>query len=216
MSTTSQLIAKHQDIYKKATEHQFTKELCQGTLSDKRLFVYLTQDLNFFEVGLRLICKITSLAPDTHSLITLAKKIGFFANDENTYFHDCLTLLKGNLSDEDIIKHGDKMQSLPGIKPYVGFLKEMTDSTIFTYAQLITYLWIWEDIYLKWAHDLPRNENLHWKYQTWIDLHDGEHFIEWVSFLKEEVDKFSVDEVEDIFVKIVKYEYDFFESCYNA
>lgn len=216
MSTTSQLIAKYQDIYKNATEHQFTKDLCQGILSDKRLFVYLTQDLNFFEVGLRLICKITSLAPDTHPLITLAKKIGFFANDENTYFQNCLVLLKKNLSDEDIIKYGDKTRSLPGVKPYVDFLKEMIDSTRFTYAQLITYLWVCEVIYLKWAHDLPRNENLHWKYQTWIDLHDGVHFIEWVDFLRKEVDKFSIAEVEDMFVKIVKYEYDFFESCYNV
>lgn len=214
-TTTTQLLSKHSEIFKNATEHQLTKELCQGTLSDVKLFGYLTQDLNFFEVMLRLICKITSMAPETPALITLAKKIGFFANDENSYFQDCLALISPNISAEDKSRLGDKTKCLPGVKPYVRFLEEMIGET-FSYAELITYLWVAEEVYLKWAHDLPRKDNLHWKYQTWIDLHDGEHFVTWVNFLRKEVNKFPIQEVESMFVKCVNYEFHFFDACYKA
>ena len=137
-TTTQKLLTKYQDIYKKATEHNLTNELCQGTLSDRTLYAYLAQDVQFFETGLKLICKITSMAPETDSLITLAKKIGFFANDENTYFRDCLELLAPSLSTEDREKFDNKL--IPGVDSYVQYLEELTNDD-FTYAELITYLW---------------------------------------------------------------------------
>lgn len=93
VSTTDALLSKYDKEFKKATEHPLTKELCQGTLKDATLYAYLAQDLQFFEQGLRLLCKLTALAPTAESLITLAKKIGFFANSENNYFQDALELL---------------------------------------------------------------------------------------------------------------------------
>lgn len=214
VSTTDALLAKYSDLFKKATEHQLTKELCQGTLKDSILYTYLAQDVQFFESGLKLMCKITSLSPTTHSLITLAKKIGFFANDENTYFQDALSLLAPSVeeSKRDLLK---KTQ-IGKIKDYVGYLEEMTDDTKLTYAELITYLWCAEEVYWKWAHDLPRASKLHWKYQTWIDLHDGEHFKVWCEFLKKEVDNYPVEKVEKMFEKILISEYEFFETSYNA
>ncbi|CCK73478.1 Pet18p NDAI_0G04950 [Naumovozyma dairenensis CBS 421] len=213
-STSETLLIKYQSIYKKATEHVFTKELCQGTLDDRSLYIYLAQDLQFFEVSLRLICKITSLAPDTDSLITLAKKIGFFANDENTYFRDCLELLAPSVSEEERKKFSTTI--IPGIDKYVQLLEELKADHSLKYCELITFLWCLEQVYLKWAHDLPRKENLHWKYQTWIDLHDGEHFESWCTFLKNQVDKYPVEEVEEIFVKTTELEFEFFDSCYSA
>ncbi|CCK69578.1 TenA family protein KNAG_0C04770 [Huiozyma naganishii CBS 8797] len=213
-STTDILKQRHPEIYKKATEHQLTKELCQGTLSDRNLFVYLAQDVQFFETGLRLICKITSGAPAVDSLITLAKKIGFFASDENTYFRDALELLSSSVTPAEKTKF--ETERLDRIAPYVDFLTEMLESSTMSYAEYVTYLWVAEDVYLKWAHDLPKKEGLHWKYQTWIDLHDGQHFIEWVDFLRDEIDKFPVDVVEKMFVKCVNFEFDFFDGCYNA
>ncbi|QLQ82558.1 hypothetical protein HG537_0H03210 [Torulaspora globosa] len=214
MSTTDCLLVKYQDVFKKATEHELTKELCQGTLKDSILYTYLAQDLQFFETGLKLICKVTSLAPSVDSLITLAKKIGFFANDENTYFHDALELLKPAV--EESRREFLGKEQIGSIKKYVGFLAEMTEDASYTYGQLVTYLWCAEEVYWKWAHDLPRAENLHWKYQTWIDLHDGEHFQVWCEFLKNEVDKYSLEEVETVFQKTLQLEYEFFEECYNA
>ncbi|CCK69576.1 Pet18p KNAG_0C04750 [Huiozyma naganishii CBS 8797] len=212
--TTDELISRHPDLYKSATEHELTKQLCQGTLSDRQLFVYLAQDVQFFEESLRLICKITSLAPELDPLITLAKKIGFFASDENTYFRDVLELLAPSVTPAEKTKF--ETEKLNRIAPYVNFMSEMLKSTTTSYAEYITFLWVLEDVYLKWAHDLPRKEGLHWKYQTWIDLHDGQHFIEWVDFLKSEVNKFPVDTVEKMFVKCVNFEFEFFDGCFEV
>lgn len=217
MSTVETLLSKHKNIVQRASQHELTKQLCQGTLADRTLYVYLLQDLQFFETGLRLICKITSLAPTTHALITLAKKIGFFANDENTYFQDCIKLLKDKAvtdADDPLHQYGSKF--LPSVGPYVQFLEEMCEVNKFNYAELITYLWVAEEIYLQWAHNLPKKENLHWKHQTWIDLHDGEHFITWVEFLRDEVNQFKLQEVEAMFIKCVNYEFDFFDGCFKA
>lgn len=214
VTTTEALLAKYQNTFKEATEHQLTKELCLGTLKDSTLYTYLAQDLQFFETGLRLICKVTSLAPTNDSLITLAKKVGFFASDENSYFHDALELLEPSVDAarrEFLLK-----EQIGSIKNYVGFLIEMTNDTSYTYAQLVTYLWCAEEVYWKWAHDLPRAKGLHWKYQTWIDLHDGEHFQVWCEFLRKEVDRYSLEEVESVFHKTLQLEVEFFNESYNA
>lgn len=213
-TTTETLLSKYSEDFKRATEHQLTKELCQGTLKDATLYAYLAQDLQFFEQGLRLMCKTTALAPTADSLITLAKKIGFFASSENNYFQDALELLAPSV-DEAKREHL-KTEQVGRIKNYVNFLTEMTNDHSYTYAQLVTYLWCAEEVYWKWAHDLPRAANLHWKYQTWIDLHDGEHFQVWCEFLKKEVDRYTVEEVEESFVKTVRSEFEFFDESYRA
>ncbi|CCH57931.1 hypothetical protein TBLA_0A01320 [Henningerozyma blattae CBS 6284] len=213
-STTAQLLAKHSNIFKKATEHELTKQLCKGTLADRALYIYLAQDLQFFETGLRTICKTTAKAPEVDSLLTLAKKIGFFANDENTYFRDCLELLAPAMTKEEIEFYNNN--EVASVKQYIAYLNKLTNDNSIEYPQLITYLWVAEQIYLEWAHNLPKAENLHWKYQTWIDLHDGKHFIDWCDFLKAEVDKYPIEKVEETFVEVTSLEFEFFESCFNA
>lgn len=213
MTTTDSLLAKYADLFQKTTTHQLTKELCQGTLADRTLFIYLAQDLQFFEEGLRLMCKISSLAPAPESLLVLARKIGFFASDENGYFRDALKLLEPQVDETSM--HWLKNR-LPQVESYVGQLISMTRESNWKYPQLITYLWCAEIVYWKWAHHLPKSSNLHWKYQTWIDLHDGQHFQEWCDFLRDEVNQFPLKEVEPTFEKFLKLEYEFFESCYNA
>ncbi|CAB4254681.1 similar to Saccharomyces cerevisiae YCR020C PET18 Protein of unknown function, has weak similarity to proteins involved in thiamin metabolism [Maudiozyma barnettii] len=214
-STTQALLSKYASLYKETTQHQLTNELCQGTLNDRTLYVYLAQDLIFFETSLRLICKATSLAPESSSLLTLAKKIGFFANDENTYFRDCLKYLEPAVPSENERQKFLGIM-LPGVDKYIKFINESVVDTSMTYAQYITIIWACEQIYLSWAHDSPKKENLHWKYQTWIDLHDGEHFISWCDFLEAEVNKFSIEEVEKQFTTVLQHEYNFFDNCYKA
>lgn len=151
-STSDYLLDKYSTLYKNATEHALPKELCAGTLSNRALYVYLTQDLEFFETGLRLICRITSMAPEVPSLITLAKKVGFFASDENTYFRDCLAHLEKELDDETVKEVKDK-KIIAGVDKYVDYLVELTQEQRYDYPALIAYLWCAEQVYLKWAHD---------------------------------------------------------------
>ncbi|CAG62091.1 uncharacterized protein GVI51_L07777 [Nakaseomyces glabratus] len=214
-STSQILLDKYADLYKRTVTHPLPKELCEGTLQDRALYIYLTQDLEFFETGLRLICRVTSMCPEVPSLITLAKKIGFFASDENDYFRKCLSFLESEL-DKDTVKEIKDKKIIPGVDAYIDYLVELTKDQRYDYPALISYLWCAEQCYLDWAHGLPKKEGLHWKHQTWIDLHDGEHFITWCEFLRAEVDKFSVRQVEEVFAKTLQHEFNFFDSCYKA
>lgn len=214
LSTTAQLLAKYRKEFERASNHALTQKLCNGSLTDRTLYIYLLQDRTFFEMGLKLICKIASMTPEVEALITLAKKIGFFASDENDYFHKCLSFLEKSLGDRQLQKLTDI--TISGVEQYVNFLVEMTKSNEYSYAYLITYLWVAEECYSVWAHNTPKAKHLHWKHQTWIDLHDGDHFIVWCEFLRNEVNNFSINDVEDSFLRTVNAEYIFFESCNNA
>ncbi|SMN19395.1 similar to Saccharomyces cerevisiae YCR020C PET18 Protein of unknown function, has weak similarity to proteins involved in thiamin metabolism [Maudiozyma saulgeensis] len=214
-TTTHALLAKYSPLYKETTQHQLTNKLCQGTLNDRTLYIYLAQDLMFFESSLRLICKATSLAPESDSLLTLAKKIGFFANDENTYFRDCLKEVEAAVPSSEE-RHKFLKEMLPGVNEYIKFIEESVADTSLTYAQYITIIWACEQIYLSWAHESPKKKDLHWKHQTWIDLHDGEHFISWCDFLEAEVNKFSIEQVEKQFTAVLQHEFNFFDNCYKA
>ncbi|SCU91243.1 LAME_0E11782g1_1 [Lachancea meyersii CBS 8951] len=212
MSVSQKLIDNHRELFEKATHHMLPKELCAGTLPDKVLFVYLAQDLQFFQSGLRLLTKTTSLAPDSDSLVTLAKKIGFFANDENDYFYKCLAEVSDSLSSSD----GEHFRTnkLPQVERYIDYLEKCARNET-SYAKLITFVYCMELVYLEWPIYFPKADNLHWKHQTWIDLHAGSHFETWCDFLRAEVDKCDYNEVSEVFEKVLKLEYEFFEACYQ-
>ncbi|CCE64574.1 hypothetical protein TPHA_0I00680 [Tetrapisispora phaffii CBS 4417] len=216
-TTTAQLIQKYSDLLKHATEHKLTSELCAGTLSDRTLCIYLAQDLKFFNTSFRLICKTTTECPNDKSMIYLGKKIGFFANDENDYFQKCLELLATAIKD-DADKEKNCTNEIPSTTRYLKSIQAKLDDDkkLYDYPKLITALWTAEIVYYLWAHNTPRKENLHWKYQTWIDLHDGPHFEEWCDFLAKEVDQYSLEQVEDSFKQCVELEINFFNGCYNA
>lgn len=213
MSTFSQyLLDKYSDIFTKATTHSFTTELCKGTLPDDKLLLYLIQDLKFFQVGIRLTCKLASLCDSDPEQITLAKQIGFFANDENDYFQICIKQLSEHTKiDQSIL--------LPQVETYVAYLRNLLVSNNYSYKQLVTAHYLMEEVYLKWADDaidqgiIPAN--IEWKHKEWIDLHSGEGFSTWVKFLKDEVDRVGDETCEQIFVDMCKLEFEFFDACYN-
>ncbi|KAI3406896.1 hypothetical protein KGF56_000188 [Candida oxycetoniae] len=219
------LIQDNYDLYTKAISQPLTNELCQGTLSNSRLYTYLVQDLKFFEFSLNLIGKTLSLCDDPGASIRLAKQIGWLADDENTYFRETLAELE---KDNDLSSVIPKMRNdngitLPAVTKYIEYLEYMIHESK-TYIELITLCYTMEKIYLAWVeYNQERGTivaNLAPKFQTWIDLHSGEHFIEWVDFLQREVERSITSEEKekinhDTFVKTVGLEIDFFESCYN-
>lgn len=222
MTYVQQLIDKNREEYEKATRHPLTNELCLGTLSDEKLFVYLTQDLQFFQYSLNLLGKTLALCDNVNASVRLAKQIGFLAEDENSYFEETLKELEGqNLS--GVAKMRRESIVLPQVTKYISYLKHLIYASS-SYSELITFCFVMEKVYLEWveynqetnniAKDLPP------KFQTWIDLHSGDHFIEWVQFLSNEVERrLELDggdgEIyESTFVKSLKLESDFFEACY--
>lgn len=206
-------LSEHSEVYLQSISHPLTNELCNGTLPDQKLYTYLTQDLKYFQVGLRLFGRALSLCDDEAAAIVLAKQIGFIAGDENTYFHETLAELSQTCTSDG--------NTLPAVVKYNDYMKQLTQSG--TYAELVTLLYVMEKVYLGWA-ELNVNEgkvpeNLSPKYQGWIDLHYGDAFSKWVQFLYNEVQRVSNKEnspaMEAVFRTTLQYEVDFFSECYE-
>lgn len=216
MSFSDQLKSKYQDLFEKATNHVFTTELCNGTLSDDKLLVYLIQDLKFFQVGIRLTCKAASMCDDDKSQIKLAKQIGFFANNENDYFNICIDQLSKQF-DKQQLEYFNSLQ-FEQVDRYINSLKHLLTAQEITYKQIITATYLMEAVYLQWANDAIKAKtipaDLPWKYKEWIDLHSGELFSNWTEFLKLEVDRVADESVEAVFAEFCELEFEFFDKCY--
>ncbi|KAK6877806.1 Protein PET18 [Candida tropicalis] len=222
MSVIERLLKEHNDIYQKSISHPLTNELCQGTLEDYRLYTYLHQDLKFFQVGLNLFGKTLAYCDYPNAAIRLGKQIGFVSSLENDYFTITLKELteKSDLSKVRKLKEQDLI--LPEVAKYIQFLNYLTYKTT-SYIELITGLYVMEKTYLGWAqYNTERGikKDLAYKHQEWINLHLDYAFEEWVNFLGSEVER--VVKLEDdykvceaMFVKTVKLETEFFESCYS-
>jgi thiaminase len=222
------LLEKYKERYQKAITHALTKELCEGTLPDFKLFTYLTQDLKFFQLGMNVFGKTLAYCDNTDSAIILSKQIGFIANDENDYFDNCLTQLK-ETSKPELEQHCCKMllgpdsPVLPLVEKYLQYLKHLAHESL-SYVEIITFMYLMEQVYLGWAdfHILKGNvrEDLPYKYKEWIILHSGDKFTSWVEFLKREVNRAVVSQddrslCEEAFLMALNLEIAFFDSCYS-
>lgn len=223
MSFLNELHLRYSVEFDKASSHRLTKELCEGTLSDKVLHTYLTQDLKFFMTSLRFIARTLSLCDDDDATIYLGKQIGFFSNDEHTYFRDTLKELENSGSELFPSMREESPKELVQVSKYLKTLSELT-STDTTYAANIATLYIAEVVYLRWAEDQGGAEEhvkkLPPKFKGWIDLHRGPDFSAWVDFLGSEVERVAKENPsaqKAIFTAVKKtldFEYEFFEECF--
>lgn len=227
MTFVDSLLSKHAAKVEKSTTHPLTNELCQGTLPDYKLFTYLVQDLKYFQLGLRLMGNTLARCDNPDSAVVIAKQIGFVANDENTYFHQCLHQLKTE-SGSELKQHVPEMldSDRPILKSVLDYLAELSYMALESdsYAEIITFVYVMEKVYLGWAEHNLNKENsiseLSFKHKEWVDLHSGPDFTRWVEFLASEVNRVSVSDklreiVEFWFEKTLDLEIAFFDSCYS-
>ncbi|CAH2450485.1 hypothetical protein PP7435_CHR4-0115 [Komagataella phaffii CBS 7435] len=232
MKYSDQLIEEYKELWLTATSNELTREWCQGTLHLSKLYVYLTQDLKYFGDGFRLLGKTISLCRRRQSLVSLGKHVGMLSNSENTYFVDCINDLTEQLL-RDGMYNAEELEeisglTLPAVERYLLFMRSMVESSTITYAEMITVMFVMEQVYLDWSNNGLRSkpDNLHWWFNEWIDIHSGENFESWCQFLKDEVDRCIqelkdanrddlVARVEEIFRETLELEVEFFKSCYD-
>lgn len=227
VSFSDKLLLKYNDKFQTSISHPLTLELCKGTLPNYKLFTYLVQDLKYFQIGMNIFGKTLSLCDNTESSNILGKQIGFISNDENDYFSKCLKQLRSENLQELKQNSSQMLQEdaieLPAVKKYIDYMKELNLNSK-SYVEMITFLYVMEQVYLGWANYNFENgnvkENLEYKYNEWIVLHSGKEFSLWTLFLKNEVDRVAHSDeemalCEATFVKTLDLEIEFFDECYN-
>ncbi|CAH2350169.1 protein Pet18p [[Candida] railenensis] len=224
MSFVSSLASKYEGLIRESVSHPLTDELCKGELPDYKLFVYLNQDLKFFQRGMNVFGKTLAYCDDAKSSITLGKQIGFVSNDENEYFEKCLREIELHAK-EKVPKMASSNVVLPKVQEYLDLLDFLTYKSE-SYLELVTFMYVMEFVYLGWAeYNICLGNvkgDLEYKYNEWIVLHSGPDFSNWVEFLKNEVERVTANATEEelklcerTFVRALKLEIDFFEECYK-
>lgn len=199
-----------------AVGHRFVDELFAGTVTDDVLRHYLVQDYQFCDAFTMMLGQACATAPDLTARLPLARQLGFFAADENTYFVDSFDAL-------DVPEH-DRIapEFTAATRAFDAVMREAVESR--SYAGVLAVLVVAEWLYLDWA---TRPEAAHLaatrpEHVGWVDLHRGEAFETWVAWLRGQLDAHEpTDEadharVEDLFTRAVRCEREFFDAAYDA
>lgn len=216
MTTFSQRLRTANDAeWRAAVEHRFVDELLAGTVDDGVLAHYLVQDYQFCDAFTMLLGQATASAPDLAARLPLARQLGFFAADENTYFIDSFDAL--SVSEDDRVRP-DLTQAT---RAFDQVMRDAVESR--SYACVLAVLVVAEWLYLDWATrpDATTPRATRPEHVGWIDLHRGEAFETWVRWLTGQLDAHEPTDaterarVEELFARAVTCERAFFDAAYT-
>ncbi len=201
------------DTWEQATGHRFVDELFAGTLDDAVLLRFLIQDYQFFDPFLALLGQAVAAAPTTPARLRLSRQLGMLATDENSWFESTF-----NAFDVDL----EERLHPPLTRATVDLLQLMYEAIESrSWPRVLAVLLPLEWVYLDWADD-PRRPLLTRRpeHLTWIDLHRGEAFQAWVTYLRQQLDAAEPGDpaehaaCQDLFTRTVAAEVEFFDAAY--
>lgn len=215
MKATEHLRQSVQSDWNAATDHQFCKELANGSLPLNKMRWYLVQDYKFIDHFIRLLATAIAHAPTLTDGVPMAQFLGVVTSTENTYFLRSFEAL--GVSDAD--------QDTPAAAATRAFQDLMSEArTSGQYEQMLAVLVVAEWSYLIWANRYKTYDpDLPFWFAEWIDLHTGEGFEEVVAHLRGQLDSIWQDLSDTqqtaataMFQKAVSCERAFFDAAYNA
>jgi len=209
-----------------AVEHPFTRELGAGTLAEDAFAAYLVQDYAFVDELVGTFGFAVGEAPGMAAKRPLVEFLGTLTDEENDYFErsfDALGVPESRWADPALARPTAAFLDLLGRGAREGGYAE-------TLAVLVPAEWI----YAEWAgavaaeHADPdarppsAGADLPFYFAEWIDLHAVEPFVEFVAWLRGQLDEHGPGlserrqaRVEGLFRRTVELEVDFFDSAYG-
>ncbi|GLQ34186.1 aminopyrimidine aminohydrolase [Amylibacter marinus] len=215
MRATEHLQHSVQQDWDAATDHQFCKELADGTLPLAKMRWYLVQDYKFVDQFVRLLATSIAHAPTLADGVPSAQFLGLVTSTENTYFLRSFKAL-------EISQQAQNADTAPATADFQALMSEAQTSGC--YAQMLAVLVVaewsyltWADRYTNYAPDLP-----FW-YSEWIDLHTGAGFEGVVNHLRgqldgiwDDLDATQKSGATTMFQRAVACERAFFDAAYGA
>lgn len=206
---TTWLSLQAEPTWTHAIEHPFTRELGAGTLSSRAYETYLIQDYAFIDSLVGLFGHAVAQAPDMTAKRRLVGFLDTLTSEENDYFErsfEALGIPKSRLTNPDCAETTLAFIDLLGRAGHEGGYEE-------TLAVLVPAEWI----YQQWATSVKVHDDLPFYYAEWIDLHANSGFVEFVSWLRGELDTYGPElsegrqaSVAQLFRRTVELEVDFF------
>lgn len=216
MKFSEYMITECKDNYNKAIDNRFIDALTNGTLDPKVFSNYLVQDYAFIDSFLNLVSYTIAYSKNIEQKHKLAEFLAMITSSEDDYFIRSFKEL-GVREDEDTIKN---VKRFPSIKKFDSIIKEAIDSR--NYDECITVLAAAEIIYCKWANDNKAKQPEQVYFNEWLLLHNNDYFNDFVSWLREQLDKLEVlDEkkrkrIIELFDRMCILEAEFFEESFEV
>ena len=215
MRPSEQLKQNSIEDWNDATNHHFTTELANNSLSLDKMRIYLAQDYTFIDNFVRLASSAIHHAPTLADRLPLARFLGIIAGPENTYFQRSFETLEVSLSEQNnpkLLKPTSDFQAL--------MLKAAKSGE---YGNMVAVLCVAEWIYLSWAQPfVDCIEGLPFYFGEWITLHTGEYFESVIEHLRTQldttfnnVDVKQKETIKEYFAQAVELEKQFFDACYK-
>lgn len=201
---------ENQAAWSASVRHRFVSELCDGSISDRAMASYLTQDHQFLDSFLMLLGAAMATADSLAARLRLGRSAGFVSGEENTYFLRAFATLGLGEAERD---------SLPDSVPTAGFKQLMQEAAASrSYVSALAVLCVAEWLYLDWASQAARPLPPNFVHHEWITLHDNPDFREFVAFLRRELDRVGPHDAEiarDFFSRAIKLEEAFLNAAYE-
>lgn len=215
MHATDYLKQSVQSEWDATTDHQFCKELANGSLPLDKMRWYLVQDYKFVDQFVRLLATAVAHAPTVADGAPAAQFLGLMTSTENTYFLRSFEALGISEADQNVAP-------APATCAFQDLMVEARTSGC--YEQMLAILVVAEWSYLTWADRYKSYEvNLPFWFSEWIDLHTGEGFEAVVAYLRNQFDSIWVDlddqqqtEAAVMFRKAISCERAFFDAAFAS
>ena len=198
-----------------ATTHRFTQQLGAGTLDTAVMSEYLVQDYAFVETLVGTFAQAVDQAPSMADKRRLIEFLDVVTDDENDYFErsfDALEVPVDRCEKPELTQTTEAMVDTLGAAANQGGYAE-------TLAVLVPAEWV----YLTWAEREADERPDAFYFEEWIDLHANPGFVEFVAWLREQLDTVGPTlparqqaRVARLFERTVSLEAEFFEAAYTV
>lgn len=225
---TDWLCERAEPEWTSAVEHPFTRELVAGTLSEHAFADYLVQDYAFIDALIGTFGFAIGQTPDMASKRPLVEFLDTVTDEENDYFErsfDALDVPASRWVDPELTETTAALIDLLGRAACEGGYEE-------TLAVLVPAEWIYE----QWATTAAEKHgtgdesdppsagvDVPFYYAEWIDLHAGPSFVDFVDWLRGQLDNYGPDvstrrqaRIDRLFQRTVELEVAFFETAYQS
>ena len=210
---TDWLRARSEPAWSDATDHQFVRELGDGTLDDAVFRRYLVQDYAFVGALTGAFGYAVGQAPTPDARASLVDFLGTLTDEEDDYFErsfDALDVPEGERVDPERADVTEAFEDLLTRAALEGGYEE-------TLAVLVPAEWV----YLEWATSLPDAPGAFYL-REWVELHDDPAFESFVEWLRDELDRYGPEigarrrqRVARLFRRAVDLEAAFFGMAYE-
>lgn len=214
MSLTSDLKAKHADIWQKMVTHPFIEEMGEGTLPTEKFREYFLQDYVFVNDLVSMTASAMSKAPDLAAASVLNDFLTGILNPENDLFVRAFKEL--GASPEEYAA----ASASPTTQAFGDFL--VRTGLEGTFEDCMTILYVTEGTYLDWGtRFLEAGKNPSSPvYREWIDLHGPDVLGGLVNWMGNHLDNADlsgrIERIDHIFLTSLRYEYLFWEHPYSG